>query len=360
MEVSNLKEFLDEKTSIHFFFYCIKCRRIAVHAECNSKEDQIKIIESLNNVDGGVYCQTCNSNIKAFIANAILKEGKYYMFVADCGMFPKKLYHYTSLSNMMQILQNRTLRLNRLDRVNDSSDGMSTEFRQAFKFVFVSCWTYDPSENILHWGRYTQDCGCRLEIPRDMFIKRPDVTNDLILVEQFNDITTAIEFSEPLTDIAGKLIGIKLKPNFGFPTNGLIANIPILYLFGPTFVSYHTDELELLPKTSLDSRTIDLRTIGVRKFSFWKEEKEIRFRFLGTSEDIYEGYGEETYFDKHEIISDYLDIPLAYDALNEAVITFGPLTEKKDAKKLINYCKKEYPSIKFKESQIKMRKNLNK
>lgn len=62
--------------------------------------------------------------------------------------------HYTSLENLEKILSNRTVRFNRLDRVDDLTEASRFESIDYAKFAFVSCWTNSRSENIALWNTY--------------------------------------------------------------------------------------------------------------------------------------------------------------------------------------------------------------
>lgn len=66
------------------------------------------------------------------------------------------LYHYTSIENLALILKNRTIRFNRLDRVDDIEESSVYENNIPMgKYTFVSCWTDNEEESIPLWGLYT-------------------------------------------------------------------------------------------------------------------------------------------------------------------------------------------------------------
>lgn len=82
-----------------------------------------------------------------------------------------KIYHYTSLDSLAQILKNRSIMFNRLDRVDDIEEG-TVESQGVFlgKYVFVSCWTEDKEESIPMWNMYARGgAGVRIALEKDMF-----------------------------------------------------------------------------------------------------------------------------------------------------------------------------------------------
>jgi hypothetical protein len=60
-----------------------------------------------------------------------------------------KIYHYTNVESLAMILKNKTIRFNRLDKVDDIEEGNAESSGVRFcKYVFVSCWTENPEESI--------------------------------------------------------------------------------------------------------------------------------------------------------------------------------------------------------------------
>lgn len=82
-----------------------------------------------------------------------------------------KLYHYTTIDCLAQILRNHTLRFNRLDRVDDIEEGaISPSGVRIGQYVFVSCWTKDSEESIPLWKMYTANGrGVRICLESKMF-----------------------------------------------------------------------------------------------------------------------------------------------------------------------------------------------
>lgn len=82
-----------------------------------------------------------------------------------------RIYHYTNIETLALILKNKTIRFNRLDRVDDLEEGKSEcSGIKVGQYIFVSCWTEDPEESIPLWRMYTdKGVGVRIGLEKDMF-----------------------------------------------------------------------------------------------------------------------------------------------------------------------------------------------
>ena len=82
-----------------------------------------------------------------------------------------RIYHYTNLEALAMILKNKTIRFNRLDKVDDLEEGNAESLGVRFcKYVFVSCWTENSEESIPLWKMYGGDFGgIRISVDREMF-----------------------------------------------------------------------------------------------------------------------------------------------------------------------------------------------
>lgn len=83
------------------------------------------------------------------------------------------IFHYTDINTLALILKNKTIRFNRLDRVDDIEEGQIESSGIKFcKYVFVSCWTENAEENIPLWKMYGGGSeGVRIGLDKDMFKK---------------------------------------------------------------------------------------------------------------------------------------------------------------------------------------------
>jgi hypothetical protein len=87
---------------------------------------------------------------------------------------PDIIHHYTDINTLALILKNKMIRFNRLDHVDDITEGQSFQVLKLGKFFFVSCWTYDHEESLPQWNMYTKDmAGVRITMPRKLFNYAP-------------------------------------------------------------------------------------------------------------------------------------------------------------------------------------------
>jgi len=86
---------------------------------------------------------------------------------------PSSLYQYTSVGSLEEILQSRTLRFSRLDKVNDPQEATASDLPFASSSIFVSCWTSEEAESIPMWSMYGETLrGVRVRLPANMFAGR--------------------------------------------------------------------------------------------------------------------------------------------------------------------------------------------
>ena len=61
--------------------------------------------------------------------------------VSSLGAYPEWLYHYTSLESLALILQNRTIKFNSLQNVDDLEEAVTEDMGEFGKYIYASCWT---------------------------------------------------------------------------------------------------------------------------------------------------------------------------------------------------------------------------
>lgn len=82
-----------------------------------------------------------------------------------------RIYHYTTTETLALILRNRTIRFNRLDKVDDleESDVVSAGVKLG-RYAFISCWTETEEESIPLWKMYTNgSSGVRISFEFEPF-----------------------------------------------------------------------------------------------------------------------------------------------------------------------------------------------
>lgn len=122
-----------------------------------------------------------------------------------------KIYQYTNIEALAYILKNRTIRFNRLDKVDDIEEGSLESLGVQFcKYVFVSCWTESEEESIPLWKMYGGDKGgVKIGLEQQMFqeylidnnsLNRLNVTGSILSKIPPRDMLSAGYFFMPFTD----------------------------------------------------------------------------------------------------------------------------------------------------------------
>lgn len=75
------------------------------------------------------------------------------------------IYHYTTIETLALILQSKKMRFSCLTTVDDILEGSLFEKKNLAQYVFVSCWTKEPDENVALWKMYTHGKGVRIGLP---------------------------------------------------------------------------------------------------------------------------------------------------------------------------------------------------
>lgn len=81
-----------------------------------------------------------------------------------------KLYHYTTIDSLAMIMSSRSIKFNRLDKVDDMEERAESKSVRLWQYMFVSCWTENAEESIPLWRMYSGNPhGVRIGLDADMF-----------------------------------------------------------------------------------------------------------------------------------------------------------------------------------------------
>lgn len=81
-----------------------------------------------------------------------------------------KIYHYTTIDSLAMIMSSRSIKFNRLDKVDDLEERTEPSKIKLWQYLFVSCWTENPEESIPLWRMYSGIThGVRIGMDIDMF-----------------------------------------------------------------------------------------------------------------------------------------------------------------------------------------------
>lgn len=213
---------------------------------------------------------------------------------------PKLLFHYTSINNLALILKSKSIRFNRLDKVNDKREGVSSDFGYFGQYIFITCWTETSEENLAFWNIYTPKMrGVRIELPMPFF--------------ELNKIYDKYDAIIEEKEIVNEEKGIFIAPHFT-----------------PIYKLNYTENKDLLTPTILVEKGIDLKTIGYHKKKIWKFENEWRYRLNifpldnnPTEEYFPERYMRLVYQKIPPPISDYF-IKIKEDSFKQMKVRLSP------------------------------------
>lgn len=230
--------------------------------------------------------------------------------------------HYTTINTLEKILINRTLRLNRLDNVDDKQESELVSKEHWSKFIFVSSWSADEYENRAMW-EYPGLNGVMIGLPKFPFKKYKLTTNESLNFFVKGDTYCPIPFERIYNDQ-----WMFLVPPFQQETLGNIVEY------------YPNPESKIKPFTEYEYEGFhfDLgKSLARIKDITWLYQKEFRYVFCIVPSSL-------TAFNNWKItgsIESYLrvglrnfiygaDMPLQYfdvelgDELDSIEVTLGP------------------------------------
>lgn len=239
-----------------------------------------------------------------------------------------KIYHYTTIDTLALIMLNKTIRFNRLDRVDDKEESLygSGPFDiKVSKNVFVSCWTKNPEENPDLWKRYTKgNKGVRIALNEDMFQTYQINEHFKSFFPDWVMIVGDCAFPLPLNE--AKLYDVQYVEN----NEELIRNC----------ANYENDYIN-----------IKTHELGIyKKKKDWEQQEECRFKLFAfpSTPDASNKIISQSVNDSiaamdtmtslltrsHPIALEYFDMPLKKGALNSIEVTMGPNTTDDDKAKV--------------------------
>lgn len=305
-----------------------------------------------------------------------------------------KIYHYTSIETLRMILQNKTIRFNRTDHVDDPDEiELCVSGIPFSKYIFVSCWTNDVKENIPQWSMYgNHSKGVRLcmesshmfnDFLKTMCFEKKDFTPELI-DKIFYDLGDG-KWIVPFLFISSDRNKVYL-PNYLFHgkinplKSGMCIMPPTRFenFFMP--VEYVDDMTNTYPNSfnieHLDAKIYNLKytpKIGFKKQKSWEFQREVRFIIMmmhtvpkESSKNVYSDcpnanfteYGFAPIKEDRAELHSY-DISLDNDAFNYLEVTMGPETSSHDSETVLQLLKKYAPNSTLRKSSLRTNFNRN-
>lgn len=236
-----------------------------------------------------------------------------------------KLYHYTNIESLALILQNKTIRFNRLDKVDDIEEGNTESLGVKFcKYVFASCWTENSEESVPLWKMYGGDSGgVRITIEQKMF--KEYIIQDINLQDyKCTGSITSIIPQIGLTSPSYFIIPICSYENEHFYRQ-------IKYVED---VSYYTKDAIKIDNIHSDIKvmSIDIKQFGYYKHKRWDFQNESRFVLyilpinvlLNSNNPKASKLIIHAILNNHPLGFTYYDMTLKDDVLNNIEITLSP------------------------------------
>lgn len=234
----------------------------------------------------------------------------------------KYLYHYTNYEAFLHIVKGKTLKFNRIDKVNDVQESDLFIDKEIAQLVYIACFTKQIQESIPMWSIYTQGReGIRLKF---------ECGKDHLSSELF-DKNRNVQTSD------GQSIGVIGKA-YGY------------YDITDWFVDFVQSDICYTDITKIEETFIkiadkyDLNKMAVVKDNAWKFEKESRIimRMRTTKSNV-------------EIPNiDFFLVPIAFRRLKQLEITFSPWMDDIKKRRVKNIVQKYMPdvAVKYKESKF--------
>jgi len=283
------------------------------------------------------------------------------------------IYHYTKADTLLLILANRTIRFTRADLVDDASEvPFRTEYLDDRKF-FISSWSLRTYGEAGMWARYGDaDKGVRISLPSLRFPWSP------LRIDVSREIGKLKEGGSP------RKIGIRVKDlvtpydQETFFGNGYIAvpmGTDLTTSFGSPVIYTDNPSAEVRRKVTLTEEGFGFRgdaTYVARvKGKGWADQAEYRYvlsAFKGPQLDYRadpSGYENALLNQIEEGISNkfsdffptvrYIDLPLASNAFEGLIVTFGSSMPKEKRDVLKQRVKDLAPAAVFEECTLNVR-----
>lgn len=271
-----------------------------------------------------------------------------------------KIYHYKSIEALSQILENKTIRFNRLDHVDDLEEGRTEAAGIKFcKYIFVSCWTESDEESIAMWKLYGGNAGgVRIGLPQKMF--KEYLIHDLHLpngLSSFGSIVLPI----PPEDLVNP--DFFICPLFDY-NNGVFYR-RVQYV--DDINKYFKNLVYLKPEgNNLYSVFCDMQNLAKYKNKCWKFQEESRFVIYIFP---YNGFVNSNNPNlNYEILSallgnrplgfSFYDMHLNKMAIENIEITLGPSITEEKSKAVYYLAEKFAPKAIIKKSSFTGKINL--
>jgi len=234
-----------------------------------------------------------------------------------------KIYHYTNLESLALILKNKTIRFNRLDKVDDIEEGNAESLGVKFgKYVFVSCWTENSTESIPLWKMYSGDFG-GVRISMELNMYQEYSVSDLGGLKSQGNIKIKIDpkdmkspdfFILPMLDYNNDLFYRSVK-------------------YVDDVFQYTKDAIQITNfKDNRGDYIMDIKSFGYYKNKRWEFQEETRFvlyvfpfnPLIEVANPEISTIASQNFFNNKPLSFSHYDMHLKDDAIRNIEITLSP------------------------------------
>ncbi|KZL26270.1 DUF2971 domain-containing protein [Pseudovibrio sp. Ad37] len=255
------------------------------------------------------------------------------------------IYHYTTIQALACILEKRTIRLTRLDCLNDPDEGAAVTFDNAAKQVYCSSWTSLSHDTIPMWRMYSGFDGVRLGLPAKMF----KIHSDIINVSK-----------EPGYPIKFSSLNTKITVTTQNSATGETVHAYLDQLLGPDEIHYKLNTSQTLAVVHANNYGEErdfhnYKKIGLFKAHHWEFENEVRFRLVQNLNTVLPSGIARQVRDDISYAEKAVHIPLKDDILDHAQILLGPNCKDSPNAIIVEALVEKYaPLARISESQIRV------
>lgn len=246
------------------------------------------------------------------------------------------IHHYTSINTLALILKHKTIRFNRLDKVDDISEAQAYGNYDLAKYLFVTCWTDSELESIPLWHMYTNEmAGVRISLQRALFNYRPLQPNPKWRMITEGEILSPIPLERLFTNEYLILPSFLARDQF---------ESKVQYVDDVQEIYRAAVDLQLLAGGRAKLKIERTKDLAVFKNKVWAFQQELRFVLLilpaipipeqGPADGNYTA--ELSNHVLNSILNGigsnirYFDVDIDPEVLDNMVVTLGPLCTEGD------------------------------
>ncbi|MDE6560294.1 MAG: hypothetical protein K2K75_02815 [Muribaculaceae bacterium] len=234
-----------------------------------------------------------------------------------------KIYHYTSLENLALILKHKTIRFNRLDRMDDPCEKEFLVNQLDWSpYTYVSCWTENPIENLPFWHMYTDmGKGVRIGIDRDFI----DWEKQSIAFS----VASRQHQQKSMTKDSSGAISVTFNPTrIHRPLSDEVCYRKVRYASDSEYLEYENKIGKIARFMEIDEE-IMRDYVGVFRKNIWAFQEETRFIIYAvpyTSTDAVVSHNDFINLIRLNMPNNvpFIDVPIKHWKLKDLEVTLGP------------------------------------